>query len=114
MKGNLFLQGAVPAKMEIDPQVDSNHNVGISIVEEAGSWYLQMNVSEDWARQRSRTLVYPSELEKTAISHQSFVGGSETPKVLNRDYLGNKRSRKNSYPGAIEFKKGGMQKLKVY
>ena len=114
MKGNLFLQGAVPSKMEIDPQVDPNHHAGIGIVEEADGWYLQMNVSEDWARQRGRTLVYPSELGETAISHQSFVGGAETPKVLNRDYLGNKRSRKNSYPGAIEFEKGGMQKLKVY
>ena len=114
MKGNLFLQGAVPSKMEIDPQVDPNHHAGIGIVEEADGWDLQMNVSEDWARQRGRTLVYPSELGETAISHQSFVGGAETPKVLNRDYLGNKRSRKNSYPGAIEFEKGGMQKLKVY
>ena len=34
--------------------------------------------------------------------------------VRKGDYLGNKRSRKNSYPGAIEFEKGGMQKLKVY
>lgn len=114
MKGNLFLSGAVPAKMEMDPQIDSATNADIEVVEEADGWYLQMNVSEGWAQQGKRALVYPSELGKAAISHQSFVGGAATPKILDIDYLGNRRSRKNLYPGAIGFKEGGRQKIKVY
>lgn len=113
MEGNLFLSNAIPAQMEGNPQIDSTYNGAIKVIEEADGWYLYMNVKEDW-QQRKRKLIHTAELGKAIIPGQLFERGTDIPKIFDTDYQGIKRDKKHQYPGAIEFGKGGMQKIKVY
>ncbi len=114
MKGNLFLAAAAPAKSEVEPQVDPVSDTNIKVVEEADGWYLCMNVSSDWKTNKNRMPVFAQELGNATIPQQRIVSAAEAPKSFNKDYLGNTRKNKHHYPGPIEFRKNGMQKIKVY
>lgn len=114
MKGNLFLSGSIPARIEEIPQIDSISDVSIKVVEEVDGWYLYTNVVKDWAQQKTRKFVYTAELGKAVIPNQSFERGKDIPKRFDTDYLGNKRNKQHPYPGAIEFRRVGLQKIKIY
>ncbi|WP_053003842.1 right-handed parallel beta-helix repeat-containing protein [Sphingobacterium sp. Ag1] len=114
MKGNLFLAGAAPAKSEVEPQVDPVSDTNIKVVEEADGWYLYMNVSSDWKTNKNRMPVFAQELGNAAIPQQRIASAAEALKSFNIDYFGNTRKNKHHYPGPIEFRKNGMQKIKVY
>lgn len=112
MKGNIFLQEAIPSTLEKSPLVFSNYAPNIEVIEEGSDWYLQMNVSKEW--RANRKIVSTKDLRDAFIPKQSFNKENGDAIILDKDYLGNKRKQRNAYPGAIEFKDSGVVKTKVF
>ncbi len=114
MDGNIFLSEAVPAGKEANPYHDPGFDPGIEVIEKPDGWYLQINVSEKWSKNRERPILSAKELGKALIPGQSFDHAGGLPVVLDTDYLGHQRDNRYSYPGPVDFKGGGQQLIKVY
>lgn len=114
MDGNVFLAEAIPSKMEQNPYINSDFNPEIQVSEEIDGWYLQMNISDDWTKQHNRTIIHTANLGRAIIPNQRFDKEDGTSIVFDQDYLGRKKNTDNPFPGAIEFEKAGVQKIKVF
>lgn len=115
MEGNCFWAEAVPSKNEKNPSVSSAFNADIQVIEKSDGWYLQMNLPEDWDKEANREIISTKQLGNAVIPNQSFDKEGGEAIVMDQDYLGKRRHKTNqSCPGPIEFKKGGVQLIKVF
>lgn len=112
MSGNLYAGEAKPSSQEPDAYTDPSSGTDVfRIVRETDGWYLEADVRPEW--KQPRRAVQLNDLGKAQIPNQSFKREG-IPPVFNKDYVGNKRASRKSYPGAIEFTQEGRQKIKVF
>lgn len=106
-------------KLKVTPQdtVSSNgpkNKPAIKIIEEAGRFYLEIDVVKEWAKLANAQNVNSESLGKTILAQQKFTNPDGTPIVFSLDYFKNKRNTKNPFPGPLELKKEGKQKMKIW
>ena len=111
LSGNLYVGSSRPSLHETNLYVDSLSCPNFEIVQEEDGWYLVVDVEKSWKQKRQ--IIRVSELGKAIIPDQSFVREG-IPSVLDKDCLGNRRKGNRSYPGAIEYKKDGIQKISIF
>ena len=112
LSGNLYLGEARPSAQETDSYTDPSSEIGtFRMVHKDDGWYLEADVRPEW--KQPRHLVTVKDLGKAQIPRQTFDRPG-IPTLFNKDYLGHKRSSRKSYPGSIEFRQAGRQKIKVF
>jgi len=114
MDGNVFLKGAKPSKFDKDPIVRPDFDPAIKIVEESGSFYLELNLDTVWNGGPTRQLVTSKLLGRTAISNLPYEQRDGEPITINTDYFGHRRNESNPTPGPFENPRPGDLKLKVW
>jgi alpha-N-arabinofuranosidase len=112
--GNVFLKGAKPSLYETGPLVEPKLDPAIRLVEEAGSFYLQMNFDLAWDVERDRQLVTTELLGRAMIPHLPYEQPDGKPISVNTDYFGQSRDDEDPTPGPFEIPDPGEQKLKVW
>ena len=111
MSGNLYLSKAIPSAKDENFQKDALSDDKFQIVHEEDGWYLCVNVNKEW--KQPRNIISVKDLGKADIPNQTFQQKG-IPALFNKDYIGCKRKDKKLYPGAIEFKNTGIQKIRVF
>ena len=112
--GNLFTSGAQPNQRDKSFMDASGFNSDVKLEQRADGWYLSMDVPEEWLETPLCSQVTTELLEKAIIPQQAFTNTDDSPLVIDKDYLGNKRNTRHPYPGPIEVKKSGVQEWKVW
>jgi len=111
MGGNVYLKGAKPSKHEDRPLVREQSDMVLRLVQEPDGWH--MVIKSEWLDGK-RPLVTTELLGKAIIPDALFEHPDGTPYLLDRDYFGKKRDKKNPFPGPFENPGDGTISLKVW
>ena len=114
MDGNVFLDGAKPAKIEEHPLVKADFDPQLKLVEGAGGLYLEMRFDQAWIDEQPRKLVTSALLGKAVIPDLPYEQPDGSPIRIDTDYIGKTRSDSNPTPGPFERPGQGDLTLKVW
>ncbi len=110
-EGNVYLNGASTFENEINP-LELTYNPKVQIEETDAGIFLSM-ILDKQVDKMTNPFVTSELLGSAAISGQAYVHPNDTQIIIDTDFLGNKRKRKNPTPGPFEVSGGGKQRLKV-
>ena len=113
MGGNVFVNGAKPAKCETDALVMRDVDPAVRLVEKPGGLYLELNFDKAWSAERGRKLITTEILGKAAIPDAAFEQRDGEPLRINTDFFHKERSENNPTPGPFENPGTGPLSLKV-
>ncbi|MFA6543811.1 MAG: right-handed parallel beta-helix repeat-containing protein [Limisphaerales bacterium] len=108
--GNIYLNGARPSAKEINPLMLSGADVKVTIAEEGDRVFLRLQSAPD-LKPASTARVTTKSLGKACIPHLPYEDAGGSRLVIDRDYLGAKRSA--TAPTAGPFEKPGPGDLKI-
>jgi hypothetical protein len=111
--GNVYYNGAVQGKTDLNWCVRPDFNPGIRIEEESGHVYLHIKLDEDLKRMNT-DMVTTDLLGETIISEAIFESPDGSPFKIDRDYFGMKRNMENPAPGPFEIESCGKQRFEVW
>lgn len=114
MDGNVFVNGAMPGKVEPYPLIKEDFDPEIKLTEENDGWYLSIKLDPEWLNGQSRKMISTEVLGTVSVPGLSFVKPDGSSYLIDMDYLGNKRKTNEIFPGPFAGFKDGIQKLKVW
>lgn len=101
--GNVYFNGARPCEKEENYVEDTEHNVFLRLVETAGTYRLESNLSEYLPAGFKTPFISTEYLGEAFEPEQKFEHPDGSPIVFDRDYFGEKRGI-NPVPGPFENK----------
>jgi len=110
--GNIYLNGAQNYKIE-STQMEIGYNPNIQIEENEDGTYLSMDFKNLIFKMKNST-VTTELLGKAKIPNLSYENPDGTPIIIDVDYFGNKRNKRNPSAGPFEKPGAGKLKLKVW
>jgi alpha-L-arabinofuranosidase len=102
MDGNIYLNGALPGKVEPYPLLLPDFNPELSLAQKSDGWYLAMKIDPAWADQQLRKLVSTELLGSARVPDLPYVQPNGQPYLLNHDWFGVKRDADKPFPGPFE------------
>jgi alpha-N-arabinofuranosidase len=114
MDGNVFLQGAKPSKVDEHSVVKPELDAGVRLMEEGGSYYLELTYDPAWSTEPTRPLVTSDQLGRAVIPNAPYEQPNGQPISINTDYFGHARNENNPTPGPFENPGHGVVKLRVW
>jgi hypothetical protein len=112
-EGNVYTGVAKPCKLERNALVLEEFDGDVRLSEEEGNLFVDFSLP-DSVTTFKRPLVTTAYLGKTRISRQLFEDPDGDPLILDKDYNGIPRNRKNPAPGPFAGADGGTGKWKVW
>ncbi len=110
--GNVYLNGAKSFANESNFQ-ELDYNPNIQIEEKEDGTYLSMNLEKAIFKMKNRT-VTTELLGKVKIPNLNYENPDGTPFIIDVDYFGNARNKRNPTPGPFEKMGAGEVNLKVW
>ena len=107
--GNVYFNGAKPAKQEQDAVVDTEHEITIGVKEENGKWKLETNVY-DYLPQNACAVISTETLGMAFEPEQKYENPDGTPIVFRYDYFGNRQGI-HPLPGPFASKEAAEEAL---
>ena len=114
MDGNIYLAGAIPAKLEANPLMLPEFDPTVQLKQKPEGWFLGMNFGSDWGKERTRKLVTTELLGRVELPGQGYTNPDGTPLKIDADYFGKPRNSANPYPGPFENPGTGVLDLAVW
>ncbi len=111
INGNSYTFGAKSFDCEENNAV-SDTDIGCSIIQEDGSWYLVININKDCLVD-STEIIGKKQLNNAVFSEADFENPDGSELVINKDYLGKKRSTTPTV-GPFENLTTGQHKILVW
>ena len=103
-----------PSLYEAGPTIEPKIDPAVRLVEEAGSFYLQMKFDLAWDVEADRQLVTSELLGRAMIPNLPYEQRDGKPISISTDYLGQTRDGEDPVPGPIENPDAAEVKLKVW
>lgn len=113
MQGNSFLKGGKSGFQETQPLL-TPIDPKLKLVEKHDGWYLQVDLEQAWDKKGKHPLVTTELLGKALTPNTPFENADGSPIVIDTDYFGQSRNKKNPFPGPFENKNIGMQEFRVW
>jgi alpha-N-arabinofuranosidase len=110
--GNIYLNKATAFKNEKN-QVILNYDPQIKMEEKEDGVFLTLNLDKQIFRMKNKT-VKSELLGKAIIPDLPFENPDGTPIIVEKDYFGNQKNKKNPAPGPFENPGNGKVVLKVW
>ena len=114
MDGNIYLNGAKPGKAEPYPQLYPDVDPEIDLYEKKDGWYLEISLDERWASEQLRKIIKTDLLGLVEAPQLPYVQANDKPYSIDMDYLGEKRSSKNVFPGPFVPSTNGKNVIRVW
>ncbi len=112
--GNVFTEGTQPSKFEAAPVLAADFNAGVALIQKSDGWYLTLAEDKGWRREAKCKLVTTKLLGRTKVTGCAYENPDGSPLRVNTDYFGEKRSKKNPFPGPFEKVAAGPREIKVW
>jgi alpha-N-arabinofuranosidase len=113
MEGNVFVWGAKPGAGEKGAMVDATFDPNLRLVEDNGTFTLNITLDQKWLAQQKHRLVNTSSLGSAAIPRMRFEQPDGRLIRIDTDYFGVKRNMANPFPGPFEFRGGERRAFPV-
>ena len=113
MSGNLFLDKAVPSRVEEKPQFDRTADPRFYIENDGDRVYLEMDLDQAWGDAGKRRLVTTKMLGKAKTTEQAYEDPDGSPVQIDTDFFGKPRNVDNPFPGPFELA-NSAEKLQVW
>lgn len=114
MDGNVYLDGAKPAKFDKNAVVEADFDPGLQLVAKPGGLYLEIKFDKRWADEEAHQLVTSALLGSAEIPDLPYESPDGSPIRVDTDYAGKSRSASNPTPGPFENPRSGVLKIKVW
>jgi alpha-N-arabinofuranosidase len=120
MNGNVYLNGAKPARFENNPLVKNNWLVKMHLIsafklsQRHGNYYLRMEFDKAWMTERTCEPVTSELLGKAVIPDLAFEQPDGEGISISTDYFGNRRNDSNPTAGPFERQPYAKRKLEVW
>ena len=114
MEGNVFLKGAEPSGHEENPVVIRDYDPDLKIIEENGTFYLEMKADPTWSSSMNHELVTTELLGKALLPGQAYTNPDGSSLRIDNDFLGKPRNPENPTPGPFEDPGSGKVRVKVW
>lgn len=111
---NIFCNGAKPMTGKEQGAVKDNYNPKFRLEETTEGVFLSFSVDNDLFHALVAKPVDAARLGITKLSGYLYDYVNETPFILNKDYLGNTRSKQSLKVGPMELLQQGVQRIKVW
>jgi len=111
-KNNVYLKGAFPFENEING-LELADDPNIQITENKDGIFFSMQVNKKIIKVQSNA-VTTKLLGETIISKQAYVNPDNSSIIIDKDFLGNNRSKQNPTVGPFELTGFGMRKIRVW
>ena len=111
--GNVYYNGAKPAKLEANYIEKPDFNPEFKIEKEDGNVYLNFTLNQD-VKELKNPLVTTELLGKAILPDQAFEMPDGSPLQISSDYLGTERSESDPSPGPFEDTDKGKNRIKVW
>ncbi len=112
VNGNAYLNGAQPYDNETN-QLELSYDPEIKIEENKDGIFLSLNIDKTLLKMKNQVITSEI-LGKALIPDQAYVNPDTTPISIDKDFLGNSRSKRNPRVGPFENMDKGVQKIKVW
>jgi alpha-N-arabinofuranosidase len=112
--GNVFLNGASPAKGEPAPLVLPDVDPGLRLIEDDDGVNLHITLDKAWAQGQSRPLVTTELLGRAQIPDLPYEQADGAPYRIDTDWFGKNRNPGNPFPGPFGYPAGRVQVLAVW
>ena len=112
VNGNAYLNGAQPYDNETN-QLELSYDPEIKIEENKDGIFLSLNIDKTLLKMKNQ-IITSEILGKALIPDQAYVNPDTTPISIDKDFLGNSRSKRNPRVGPFENMDKGAQKIKVW
>lgn len=113
MKGNVYVNGAVPAASEKNPLVQPAIDPDVTLIEKPDGLYLQITIDKAWASVRT-PIITSEKLPEAVITGVTYENRDGTPLRLTTDYFGSARKKRHPVPGPFVEQKEGAQLIKIW
>ncbi len=113
MGGNVFLNGATPSQLEIDPTLKPELKPELKLLCQADGYYLEFNFANALSEKSSRHLITTALLGEASIPKLLYEQPTGQPIRVDTDYLGRTRNEKSPTPGPFEILEHGYLRCKV-
>ncbi len=100
--GNVFIQGTQPSKFDANALALPEFDAGVKLEQKADGWYLAFVTDKAWRKAANRKLVTTDLLGTAKVTGCAYEKSDGSPLKIDRDYFGQKRDKKNPFPGPFE------------
>ena len=114
MKDNVFAAGAKPCKDEPSPVVEPEFDPGVTLVEKADGFHLNLVFNKNRATTPKCRLITTVVLGKATIPNLPYENADGSPVKVDTDYFGKSRSTVHQTVGPFENPGEGELQLKVW
>ncbi len=98
MEGNIYISGAKPPKLEVNPLIVDKVTTEILLQQKPDGWFLNIPPQDGWeARKRPR--VTTDLLGKAVISGMNYLNPDGSRFAVDADYFGKAHDVSNPFPG---------------
>jgi alpha-N-arabinofuranosidase len=98
MEGNVFIRGAKPSKLEVNPLILDKVTTELLLQQKPDGWFLNIRPQEAWET-RKRPQVSTDLLGKAVISGMNYLNPDGSRMAVDADYFGKARDVSNPFPG---------------
>ena len=114
MSGNVFLNGAAPAKAASHALTIAETQPDIEVTQTQNDVYLRITLNRAWSEQAQAQLVTTQRLGTAVIPNLPYVQPDAASYRIDTDFFGNARNLEHPSPGPFETVEDGQQILKVW
>lgn len=114
MKGNLYLNGAIPHEQDIDSKIIDQETAAPQLIRKQDGWYLQWTPEASWGKGLKRELITTEMLGSAIIPDMQYERADGSPLQIDADYSGKTRQLSNPFPGPFIELKEGEKLIKVW
>ena len=114
MSGNVFLNGAAPAKAASHALTIAETQPDIEVTQTQNDVYLRITLNRAWSEQAQSQLVTTQRLGTAVIPNLPYVQPDAASYRIDTDFFGNARNLEHPSPGPFETVEDGQQILKVW
>ena len=86
----------------------------MKLTEKPDGWYLTVTLDRSWRDEVRRKLVTTELLGRAVVPNAEYEEPDGSEISVKTDYLGNKRNKKNPFPGPFENARPGTMTVKVW
>jgi len=114
MKGNLYLNGAIPQEKDLHPEIIDQETAAPELIHKKDGWYLQLSPGASWGKGLKRELITTGMLGRALIPDMPYEQADGSAVEIDADYSGKARNRSNPFPGPFTELKEGKQLIRVW
>jgi len=114
IKGNIYLNGAIPHEKEENPLISEQEFPEINLAQKEDGIYIQWLTDPVWTKNHKREIVTTEMLGKALVPDMLYENADGSAITIDTDYFGDSRKQSNPVPGPFTYQGKRKKEIKVW